>query len=189
MIAYVVTEGEADQALLLRLAPPDLLTDVEVVAAGESSVVSMARSLLVRRQVPVALVLDAESSDERAVQERRASTEEVVRSVSGDLPVAVILAVPELEVVLFHDLAVIERILGLPLSSELVALARAEPTRALDQLCIASGTLQDRFQIVRALTPQDALSLRGATVIQELIQFLERAHAFSDVEQGIPARA
>jgi hypothetical protein len=101
MISYIVCEGTFDVELLKYILPQDLLNDVEIVAAGGlSAIKSLSRSLLVRRQVPVAIVADADSIVPELVQERHNSIEELVRSVSIDTPVKVILAVPSIEIIL-----------------------------------------------------------------------------------------
>jgi hypothetical protein len=91
MIAYVLTENPLDPDSLREAVPGKLREGVEFVAAGSiSSVKSLARSLLVRRRLPVALVIRGAPLAPELTQERRQSTEEVVESVAGDVPVKVL---------------------------------------------------------------------------------------------------
>lgn len=82
MIAYIVIEGSLDEKLLQRLLPAKLLCDVGIVAAGSlSSVTSMSRSLAVRRQVPLLIIVDADSVESRLIEERRSELKYIVAGV------------------------------------------------------------------------------------------------------------
>lgn len=186
MIAYIVTEGETDRELLQRLLPGELLDGVEVVAAGSvSSVISLARSLLVRRHIPVAIVIDADTADEEAIREKRQSTEEIIRMVAGDVPVAVIVAVPDLESVFFHDVSVLKGLFNQPVSREIITLAQISSRVALKELGARSKKARDSREIVAALTPEDAEKLRGAPPIQELERFLDQARELPLQASGV----
>ena len=91
MIAYVLTEEPVDTDSLRGALPGDLLEGVEFIAAGSiSSVKSLASSLLVRRRVPVALVIRGAPLAPELTEERRQNTEEVVASVAAGVPVEVV---------------------------------------------------------------------------------------------------
>ena len=63
MIAYIICEGIDDKQLLKAVLPEISLNQVEIVVGGGiSSVKSIARSLVVRRQTPVAIVVDSGST-------------------------------------------------------------------------------------------------------------------------------
>ena len=173
MIAYVVTEEPFDVALLSRVLPPELREGVEIVAAGGvSAAKSLARSLLVRRQTPVAIVIDADAVSPEVVQERRQSVEEVVESVAGNVPVKVIVAVPHLEAILYQDPALLENVFGQAISDSLRTLVSTYPGHTLEQLAAQPPHIPNREQLVRALTPSAAQLLQQAAPIQELVAFL-----------------
>lgn len=97
MNIYVVTETEANTQLIKRVLPQDLLDGVSFVAAGGPyAVVSMARSLVVRRRTPVAVVFDVHSRAPELARERRQEAEEALSYVAGGVPTRVIVAVPTL---------------------------------------------------------------------------------------------
>jgi hypothetical protein len=182
MIAYVVTEGPFDAELLRRVLPQELLEGVEfVVAGGVSAAKSLARSLLVRRQTPVAVVLAAEAVSPELVQERRQSMEEVVESVAGNVPVIVIVAIPAMEAILFHDPALLERRFGQTLPESLCAFARTNPRDVLEQLFAQSPHIPNRVKLVEALTPIDVQILQQTAPIQELVAFLRHAQELAIV--------
>lgn len=182
MIAYIVCEGTLDAKLLQRVLPEELLSDVEVVAAGGlSAAKSLVRSLLVRRQLPVAMVVDADSVASDLVQERLTSIEEIVKSVSVDTLVEVILAVPSIESVFFQDHFLLSRILGYEPASEILGLATFQPRQALQQLLTKSHKANSESQIINQLTNEDLEVLRQTPVIQEIIHFLQSVQATATV--------
>jgi hypothetical protein len=103
MKAYVVTEGAYDAALVPRALTSAGLENVHVAAAGgRSSAVSLARSILRSRRRPVALVMDADTTDPTRVREQAQVLSDLVFSdgVSGSTKSAsfrVFLAVPVME--------------------------------------------------------------------------------------------
>ncbi len=102
MTAYIVCEGSYDVALLKRLLPEALGSNVKTVEAGGfSAAKSLARSLIVRRQTPVAIVADADTVIPEQVEQRLKDTEEIVGNVAVNTPVKVILATPALDIIFF----------------------------------------------------------------------------------------
>jgi hypothetical protein len=183
MKAYIVTEGEWDRSLLQHLLPPDVAEDVTIVTAGGGSgAVSMARSLLVRRQAPVALVVDADSISPALVRERALSLRELLRSVSVNTPAEVFLAVPEMGVVFFQSPGLLERILGVEIPDTLSILAEARPKEALGRLFADHKTLRSMPQMLGALTLLDLEELRKTKLIAGLNEFLR--HALSEARTG-----
>ena len=174
MIAYIVCEGSSDVELLQRILPKELLNGVEIVAAGGlSAIKSLSRSLLVRRQAPVAIVADADSIAPDVVQERLSSIEELVKSVAIDTPVKVILAVPSIEIIFFQDKHLLSRLLGYKPSQEILNLAVSQPHSVLKQLLAQSNGKYHQSHLLAQLTNDDMQILRNHPVIQEIIQFLQ----------------
>lgn len=174
MIAYIICEGTSDVALLRHILPQDLLSNIEIVAAGGlSAIKSLSRSLLVRRQVPIAIVADSDSIIPESVQERRRSIEELVSSVAVDTYFEVILAVPSIEVVFFQDSRLLPRLLGFEPSQEILSLATSQPYKALKELLSQSGSENGEYSLLHHLTDEDLKALRRAQVVQEIICFLE----------------
>ncbi|BBC22561.1 hypothetical protein [Pseudanabaena sp. ABRG5-3] len=174
MIAYIVCEGDFDTQLLKAVLPKDLLQKVEIVSAGgQYAAKSLARSLIVRRQAPVALVLDADLIDPDLIQERCTSIQELLESVSINTPVKVILAVPQIESILFQDRGLLCRLMGLEITSDTVVNARNQPKKALEKLISQSKSYQGQSQIINQLVHEDLEILRKDPVIQELVQFLQ----------------
>ncbi|BBL74058.1 hypothetical protein [Methylomagnum ishizawai] len=172
MIAYVITEGPSDQALLKAVLPEHLLREVRFVAAGGlSSMASLARSLLADRRVPVLIVADADTIDPESIQDRRQSIEEAVAYVAHSIPVKVVLAVPEIESVFFRDAALLSRWLGYSPSPELLAMAHYQPRQALLKL-LAPAQKEIIHLLSDPLHESEIETLRDIPFIREIIQFL-----------------
>jgi hypothetical protein len=181
MKAYIVCEGELDATLLQHVLPEPLLNNVGIVAAGSlSSAKSMARSLVVRRQVPVAIVVDAETVNPDQVEERRREVKEIVESVAPNTAVEVILAVPAIEAIFFQDSSLLPRLLSSVLSQEILSLAVYQPQQALTQLMTQSKKRQNESWMIEQLADEDLEILRKASVIKEIIQFLQSVQETAD---------
>jgi hypothetical protein len=182
MTAYLVCEGDRDAQLLKRVLPAELLNTVEIIAAGGlSAVKSLARSLIVRRQLPVAIVMDADVIIPEQVEERLKDIKEIVGSVAANTPFKVILAVPTLETIFFQDLSLLSSLLGYDPSPEMLALAIYQPSQSLMQLIAESKKYHSQSQMVEQLTNEDIEILRRTSVIQEIIQFLQSVRETVDV--------
>jgi hypothetical protein len=174
MIAYIVCEGIFDVHLLKRVLPEELLNNVEIVyAGGLSAVKSLARSLIVRRQVPVAIVVDADSVAPEIIQERLKSIEELVESVSVNTPIKVIAAVPQTEIIFFQDIGLLSGLLGYEPSQNMLTIAAFQPCKTLKTLLSQSYNKDNFSQVINQLTNEDLEILRQAPFIQELIHFLQ----------------
>lgn len=174
MITYIICEGSFDAQLLKTVLPANLLTDVGVVAAGRvSGVESLARSLVVRRRVPVVIVIDADSVVPELVQQRRKDIEEIVEIVSINTPVKVVPAVPEIEIIFFQDVFLLSRLLGYIPTKDILNMAVYQPRKALEQLISRSEIIHNSSEIIDRLTNEDIEILRSSSVMQEIVHFLD----------------
>src|SRR5262245_6955547 len=95
---YLFVEGPTDAAFLRRVLPPAVTKEAEFVeSGGRASIPSLARSVLVRRRKPVAVLMDSDSLAPAVIEEQRESTEELIRSAAASIPVKVVVAVPTIE--------------------------------------------------------------------------------------------
>ncbi len=171
--AYVVVEGMTDAAILRALLPVDLMQHVALTpAGGRSNITSIARTLLVSRRKPVAILVDTDSVDERIIQDRLRSTQELLKAVAGGIPTRVILLIPSIESIFFAG-GVLPKFYGDPLPEEVRVLARSSPKEALERLFARPGGPKN-LQALRDNFGDDELAAIRATLpIRELIAFLE----------------
>jgi len=171
---YILVEGRTDAEFLQRLLPHELLKDAEIVIGGGSSgIPSLARSLLVRRKKPVAVVMNADSMDSDVIDERLTSTEDLIRAADASVPVKVIVAVPEIEAWFFTAPEAIERVLGESVPNEMVALGKRDPRGVLLQLAEKSKTNWDSRRAVGLLDDHDIERIRALPQVSELSSFLK----------------
>jgi hypothetical protein len=174
MIAYILCEGSEDVQLLRTILPSPLLIEVEIAAGGGiSSIKSLARSLIVKRQVPVAIVFDANSKVPELIHERIKDIEEIVECVSIDTLIKVLAFAPEMESIFFQDIHLLSVIIGFIPSQDILDLALYQPKKALDELLSQSDKVSDRSQLIGQLTHENTENLQTNPVIQGLISFLQ----------------
>ncbi len=174
MQAYVVTEGEHDARLLEKLLPDDLSANIKfVVGKGTYSAESLARSIISTRRLPVFLVLDADTSDERAVLERRELLRELLRQAAPSIRSDVFLAVPEIETIYFTDPSTAEAITGSTITKPMFEAAKFRPKKVLVDLLghLNGGNIQQEL-IARIDDPAILDQLRKHPLVQELYEFL-----------------
>jgi hypothetical protein len=174
MKAYVFVAGPTDADFLRKVLPPELIGDVEFVSAGTSgSILSLARSFLVRRRKPVAVFMNSDSLNPSLIDERREGIEELIRAAAGSVPVKVIMVVPEIEVSFFAAPEAIERFLGAKVSSDLLSLGQRDPVGILRQVAKQKGRDWELSLALRVLDPHDIERMRATSPITELTAFLQ----------------
>lgn len=180
MKAYVVTEGAADAELLRRMLASAGLPDFHVSSAGaKSSAISLAKSILFRRGVPVAVVLDADTLDERSVAEQETGYYDLLRSASARVPFRIFLAVPALEGILFSDPAALSHIVGKPVSEAALHDAEFQPLRVLQDLVGPGVNGNWRAQLVSRIQPAEAASLARHPLVRDLAEFIRHPRTWS----------
>jgi len=182
MKIYIVCEGRTDVQLLKTVLPLELMKNIEIVAAGGLyALKSLALSLIVRRQSPVAVIVDSDSVVPEQIQQRVKDIEELLSSLAANTPVKVIPAVPTLEGIFFHDVSLLTRLLGYIPTPNLLNQSIYQPGQVLDQLISQSKNLKNLTQLIDNLTEQDIETLREFTVIQELMEFLQSVQVADEV--------
>ncbi|MEM7530916.1 MAG: hypothetical protein AAF639_01965 [Chloroflexota bacterium] len=174
MKAYIVCEGNRNAEILERVIPNYPTNTVHIVIGGGLyEVKSLARSLIVRRRTPVIIVLDSDTVVLEHIEERLQSTEEIISVVAANTPFKVVLAVPEIEAIFFHDIGLLSRLLGYTPSQEMIGFAVYQPKKALEQLLSKSNKVKSESELLAQLTDEDVDILRQVPFIQEVIQFVQ----------------
>lgn len=187
MKIYVVCEGQTDVQLLKKVLPSESSKNVEIVAAGGLyALKSLALSLVVRRQSPVAVVVDSDSVVPEQIQQRVKDIEELLSSLAANTPVKVIPSVPALEGIFFHDVSLLTRLLGYVPTSDSLNQSMYQPYQVLDQLFSKSKNIKNIAQLIDNLTEQDTATLRESRVIQELMEFLQSIQVTDEVLERSP---
>jgi hypothetical protein len=168
---YVVTEGATDVRILKKLLPMPLVNETEFVAgSGSYSAQSLATTLLAVKQRPVALVVDADTDNLIAIQERRDFLRELLRQAASDVQFEVFTAVPELEIVFFQDKSLLEQLTQHTFTEVEWQAARHDPKAFLMQLFDADSSLIEK--ILANLTDETIRILQQHPLVRELSEFL-----------------
>jgi hypothetical protein len=177
---YVVAETTFHGRLIKRLLHVETLPEFVVVRGGrQTSAIGLANSIQSNRGVPVVVVLDADTVEPRAIVEKRPDLEYLLNTRSfpaGPPPPAVLLmAVPQVEVVLFSDPEALECVLGRPLTEREKIEGEFRPRAVLDRLLAETGMDGDAF--LARINTRAAARFAAHPLIQSLVQFIEHASA------------
>lgn len=181
MTTYIVCEETSHKQILEHLLPMEYLKAVVFVAAdGLEDAISLARSLLVSRQSPLLLFADADVVSPEPIAARQHKLETLVGGFATT-PFKVVLAVPEIEAIFFHDIALLERLTGKTPSPLLLNTAIGEPCKSLKQLMPQAQSKLSYANLLAQLSEGDRDILRTAPPIQDVIQFLQSVEAIANV--------
>lgn len=144
--AYLVTERETDVALLRKLLPTALTSNLVFYATnGRSSVYSAAGTLLSNRSRPVVIVVDADTQDPNEIQEKiNLANTLLLPAAPLHVPFKVLFGVPTIASILVTE----------PATQELLK-PQSNPSAVLDHL-----------------TPSQITALQQHPLLQQLIEFL-----------------
>jgi hypothetical protein len=171
----IIVEGLGDELILKKLLPAKTVQDITFnVAGGASRAVSIARTLPALGH-PVVLVLDAETTNDFQVAERRETLEHLLRTGSAGLPCLLLLQVPSIETLLAPDRGILEKHTR-PLSDLEWQFARAQPDAFFKAISEAgSATTENRKlrKFLDALSADEIARLREQDTIRQLVEFVE----------------
>lgn len=177
---YLFAEGPTDIAFLRRILPTDLLDEVELIDSGGSTgIPSLARTILVRRKKPVAVLMDSDSLEPDVIEERKESLEELIQAAEGSIPVKVVSTVPEIEAWFFESPEAIERILEYEVPPEWITLGKRDPRGVLQQLATNANKTWDTKKAIDDLDTPDIDRIRALPEVEELSRFLQEIRAAS----------
>jgi hypothetical protein len=182
MKTYVIVETAFHAGLIERLLRAECLPDFAVVRGGRgTSAVRLASSLHSDPGVPVIVVLNADTVEPLAIEESRASYAYLLRTVSHTPGIrsALLMAVPQVEVVLFSDPEALECVLGRALTEREKIEGEFRPRAVLDRLLEEIGMDGDAF--LARINARAATRFAAHPLIQSLVRFIEDASAATAV--------
>jgi len=176
MSAVIVTSGPVAGGLMRRLVDvhPRLRDRGIRIREDETSegTSSMARTLLVRQGVPVAVVSDSETLSPRVINERTGMFEYLLEVVAPPSEWRVLFIAPEVAVLLFRDEQLLRSLLPVSPSFEQLIRGRYEPNRVLAELFAQAGEQPFPDALLKRLEQADVSSLWSAPELRPLEEFL-----------------
>jgi hypothetical protein len=172
--AYIVTENNNAALLIKKLLPKEINHLVNYLPRTDYNWAQSTASVLVTtKRSPVILVLDADSVDTQTISDRRLVNEELL-GFSAITRFQVILAVPEIEILLFQNRAVLEELLDCEISDMDWVRAEFIPRTILQKLLAANSPTATLEQLLDRLTPPMLAKLQNHPLLQEVTEFLVR---------------
>lgn len=172
---YIVTEGISDRLILEAVLTPEVLAEADfIVGSGRYSAQSLARSVLATEQVPVAFVVDADTTVASIVQEQRELLRYSLGQASSGVRFEVFLAMPEIEILLVQDLDLIESLTGRSSCSEIeIEFAQLHPKKFLGKhLGQGEAYIVALRQLLADLSHQSIATIRQYPLVTQLSQFV-----------------
>ncbi|MFP2905689.1 hypothetical protein ACLESD_11660 [Pyxidicoccus sp. 3LFB2] len=178
MKTHIVTEGKLEAALLERLVQchPVLRHNVIKVrpTGGRSPAHSGARTILILRREPVAMINSPETVSQRLLGEQRAFLEWRLGEAGALEDWVVVLVPPDVAVLLFRDDAILNAVLPAPLSVEDRIRGRYEPRAVLTETFARAGEGPFPDALIQRIVHTDLTPLWRLEVLQPLEAFLLR---------------
>ncbi|MCC5620221.1 hypothetical protein [Nostoc sp. CHAB 5715] len=169
--AYILTEGNQDIVILKRLLPQPIIQEIKFVdGSGQYGAQSLASTLLATRSIPVALVTDADTEDDSLVSEQLDTLNYLLRQASPGIPFKVLLAVPEIEIVLVQNRPLIEKLAERSFTDLEWQLAQSKPKMFLE--AVLGKDMPVIQKILTSASNDEIQTLQQHSLIQNLINFL-----------------
>jgi hypothetical protein len=137
-----------------------------------SSMTGAAKTSLIVRREPLALVQNAESTYPRTAAWMKQGIEEVMGDFIWRAPCRILIAVPAVEALLFRRPDAIARAYG-PVSGHLLEIGLISPRDALIKLDPNIEPDQVSLNIINELDETDIAALRAESPVRELLEFVE----------------
>jgi len=154
--------------------PSRLLDHSEIIAgAGRYSAQSLARSILATKQLPVALIVDADTTSKRAIKEQYDLLLANLGQASPGVQYKVLLAIPEIEILFVQDWDYIEKAGGTTVSSLQKELTQLYPKKILVEIFNNKPYKFVLRQLLDNMDDRIIQTIRKYPLIDELVMFLE----------------
>ena len=158
--ARIVQRAVADPSLMLGLA--DVRSDAILMACGA----------LRREHTPAILVLDSDSLEERVILQEEVAIEGVMELYRERIPYRIILAVPQVEAILFADREGFEKALGRKVADEDWFEARFRPRAVFRRLLEGRDYEDAAVEVIKRIDDAALRRMARHPVVQEIREFI-----------------
>lgn len=173
MKVWIVVEGPSDLAVLRSLLPKEVQSVCSFTpTGGRSNILSVARTLLVKHQEPVAVLTDTDSLDPAAIRDSYVTSEQLLRAAAGGIPFKVIPCIPVMESIFFESTEILSRIFPKVNHDSYVMFYKTQPKEALAFLLAQGGGPTTLAKLLQKLTEEDVEQFRATYPIPELLMFI-----------------
>jgi hypothetical protein len=169
----IIVEGLTDMAILRALLPAELVNACNLMpTAGRSTIVSVARTHLIKHHAPTAVVLDTDTLDPTIIAETIQTTRHLMGAVAGDTPFDIIYCIPHIEAIFFEDTTALQRVFPQFDKVFILQFAKTQPKDQLELLFEKGGGPKTLNAFLNQLTSDDVEKLRALYPIQHVMAFI-----------------
>jgi hypothetical protein len=169
----IIVEGLTDVAILRALLPPELVNACNLMpTAGRSTIVSVARTHLIKNHAPTAVILDTDTLDPTIIVETIQTTRYLMGAVAGDTPFDIIYCIPHIEAIFFEDTTALQRVFPQFGNVFILQFAKTRPKDQLELLFQKGGGPKTLNDFLDQLTPDEVEKLRASYPIQHVMAFI-----------------
>jgi hypothetical protein len=169
----VIVKGITNMAILRALLPPELVNACNLKpAASRSTLVSVARTHLIRYHTPTAVLLDTDTLDPTIISETIQTTRYLMGAVAGDTPFDIIYCIPHIEVIFFEDATALQRIFPQFRTVFILQFAKTQPKDQLELLFQEGGGPKTLNAFLDQLTSDEVEKLRTSYPIHDVMAFI-----------------
>lgn len=169
----IIVKGFTHIAILRALLPPELVRACNLMqAADRSTLVSVARTHLVKNQAPTAVMLDTDTLDPTAIAETVQTTRHLMGAIAGDTAFDIIYCIPHIEAIFFEDTTALRRVFPQFGNVFILQFAKTQPKDQLELLFQKGGGPKTLNAFLDQLTSDEIEKLRAAYPIQHVMAFI-----------------
>jgi hypothetical protein len=176
-MTYIITEEAFDKALLEKILPSTLLTNVEILSSGGySAALSKASSILSYWHEPVILMVNAQSNNMEAIRAKRSFIYEILSATASDALFKIVLVEPEFEVLFFQDIDILKKLTNGKVSELEFNSGRFNPKNTLMSLFGFKKSSQ-ALKVIDRIDGQMITEMQQTPIIQELMSHIMAANS------------
>jgi hypothetical protein len=169
----IIVEGPTHMSILRALLPTELVAASHLMPnARRSTIVSVARTHLIRNRTPTAVMLDTKTLDPTIISETIQTTRYLMAAVAGDMSFDVIYCIPQVEAIFFEDTAPLQRIFPKFGNDFIPQFARTQPKEQLEVLLQQGGGPRTLSAFLDQVTATDVEKLRSTHPIEQVMAFI-----------------
>ena len=169
----IIVEGLKHVAILRALLPPECLNACNLIpTSGRSTIVSVARTHLIKHHAPTAIMLDTDTLEPTIIAEMVQTTRHLMGAVAGDTPFDIIYCIPHIEAIFFEDTTALLRVFPRFGNVFILQFAKTEPKGQLELLFQEGGGPKALNAFLNQLTSGDVERLRALYPIQHVMAFI-----------------
>jgi len=181
MDCFVIVVDNAVAARIVERVLADSRVDVRNEQERSNAMMSATR-ILFYDTTPTVLLLDSDSLEDRAIEEEQLEIGGYLRRGSGGHPNRLVLAIPQVEGVLFSDRAGLENALGKKIKDDDFFEARFRPKAVFYRLLGKKNPQERALAVIDRIDETSLRRMAAHPVIRDIRQFID------DVERGKTGR-